>query len=176
MGVPDASGVLKFALIPMQSDDYSSVAQIFTQGIETGNATYDTSAADWVDWDAKHLQHSRWVIKTEKEGLVLGWAALSPVSSRTVFLGVAELSIYVDTDYLGQGLGNALLAAVIASSEENGIWMLQSGIFPENEASVALHEKFGFRWVGRREKIGKMASGVWRDIVLLERRSLIVGL
>ena len=176
MGVPDASDVLDFALLPMQSVDYPSVSRIFTQGIETGNATYDTSAAVWEDWDAKHLMHSRWVVKSANEGSVLGWAALSPVSSRVVFSGVAELSIYVDTDYLGKGMGNALMEAVVASSEENGIWMLQSGIFPENQASIGMHEKFGFRLVGRRERIGKMANDVWRDIVLLERRSLIVGL
>lgn len=176
MGVPDASDVLDFALLPMQSVDYPSVSRIFTQGIETGNATYDTSAAVWEDWDAKHLMHSRWVVKSANEGSVLGWAALSPVSSRVVFSGVAELSIYVDTDYLGKGMGNALMEAVVASSEENGIWMLQSGIFPENQASIGMHEKFGFRLVGRRERIGKMANGIWRDIVLLERRSLIVGL
>jgi len=176
MGVPDASDVLDFALLPMQSVDYPSVSRIFTQGIETGNATYDTSAAVWEDWDAKHLMHSRWVVKSANEGSVLGWAALSPVSSRVVFSGVAELSIYVDTDYLGKGLGNVLMEAVVASSEENGIWMLQSGIFPENQASIGMHEKFGFRLVGRRERIGKMANGIWRDIVLLERRSLIVGL
>ena len=176
MGVPDASDVLDFALLPMQSVDYPSVSRIFTQGIETGNATYDTSAAVWEDWDAKHLMHSRWVVKSANEGSVLGWVALSPVSSRVVFSGVAELSIYVDTDYLGKGMGNALMEAVVASSEENGIWMLQSGIFPENQASIGMHEKFGFRLVGRRERIGKMANGIWRDIVLLERRSLIVGL
>ena len=176
MGVPDASDVLDFALLPMQSVDYPSVSRIFTQGIETGNATYDTSAAVWEDWDAKHLMHSRWVVKSANEGSVLGWAALSPVSSRVVFSGVAELSIYVDTDYLGKGMGNALMEAVVASSEENGIWMLQSGIFPENQASIGMHEKFGFRLVGRRERIGKMANDVWRDIVLLERRCLIVGL
>ena len=176
MGVPDASDVLDFALLPMLSTDYASVSRIFIQGIETGNATYDTSAAVWEDWDAKHLMHSRWVVKSANEGSVLGWAALSPVSSRVVFSGVAELSIYVDTDYLGKGLGNVLMEAVVASSEENGIWMLQSGIFPENQASIGMHEKFGFRLVGRRERIGKMANDVWRDIVLLERRSLIVGL
>lgn len=176
MGVPDASDVLDFALLPMLSTDYTSVSRIFTQGIQTGNATYDTSAAVWEDWDAKHLMHSRWVVKSANEGSVLGWAALISVSSRVVFSGVAELSIYVDTDFLGLGLGNALMAAVVASSEENGIWMLQSGIFPENQASIALHEKFGFRLVGKRERIGKMANGVWRDIVLLERRSVVVGL
>ncbi len=176
MGVPDASGVLDFALLPMLSTDYLSVGRIFTQGIQTGNATYDVAATDWADWDVNHLNHSRWVLKSKMEGSVLGWAALSLVSSRRVFSGVAELSIYVDTDFLGQGIGNALMEAVIASSEENGIWMVQSGIFPENQASIAMHEKFGFRLVGKRERIGKMANGIWRDIVLLERRSLIVGL
>jgi len=176
MGVRDASDVLDFALLPMLSTDYTSVSRIFTQGIETGNATYDTSAAVWEDWDSKHLMHARWVVKSVGDDSVLGWAALSPVSSRIVFSGVAELSIYVDTDYLGKGMGNVLMDAVIASSEENGIWMLQSGIFPENQASIGMHEKFGFRLVGRRERIGKMANGIWRDIVLLERRSLIVVL
>jgi len=174
MGVPDASGVLDFALLPMLSTDYLSVGRIFTQGIQTGNATYDVAATDWADWDVNHLNHSRWVLKSKMEGSVLGWAALSLVSSRRVFSGVAELSIYVDTDFLGQGIGNALMEAVIASSEENGIWMVQSGIFPENQASIAMHEKFGFRLVGKRERIGKMANGVWRDIVLLERRSSVV--
>ena len=176
MGVLDASSMIDFALFPMLSTDYSSAARIFTQGIETGNATYDVAATDWADWDVNHLNHSRWVLKSKMEGSVLGWAALSLVSSRPVFSGVAELSIYVDTDFLGQGIGNALMEAVIASSEENGIWMVQSGIFPENQASIAMHEKFGFRLVGKRERIGKMANGIWRDIVLLERRSLIVGL
>ena len=176
MGVPNASDVLDFALLPMKSVDYPSVSRIFTQGIQTGNATYDVAATDWADWDVNHLNHSRWVLKSKMEGSVLGWAALSLVSSRRVFSGVAELSIYVDTDFLGQGIGNALMEAVIASSEENGIWMVQSGIFPENQASIAMHEKFGFRLVGKRERIGKMANGIWRDIVLLERRSLIVGL
>jgi phosphinothricin acetyltransferase len=175
MGVLNASDELKFALMPMQSVDYHSVARIFTQGIETGNATYDTAAAVWEDWDAKHLMHSRWVVKSVGDDSVLGWAALSPVSSRRVFSGVAELSIYIDTDFLGQGFGNVLMNAVISSSEENGIWMLQSGIFPENQASIALHGKFGFRLVGKRERIGKMANGDWRDIVLLERRSSVVG-
>ncbi len=176
MGVLNASNELKFALMSMQSVDYPSVSRIFTQGIETGNATYDVAAKDWADWDVNHLNHSRWVLKSKMEGSVLGWAALSLVSSRRVFSGVAELSIYIDTDFLGLGLGNALMAAVVASSEENGIWMLQSGIFPENQASIALHEKFGFRLVGKRERIGKMANGVWRDIVLLERRSVVMGL
>jgi phosphinothricin acetyltransferase len=115
------------------------------------------------------------VVKSEKDGSVLGWAALSPVSSRIVFTGVAELSIYVDTHFLGLGLGKALMTSVIASSESHGMWMLQSGIFPENQSSIALHEKFGFRLVGRRERIGKMANGDWRDIVLMERRSSVVG-
>lgn len=168
-------GPLKFVVIPMQPQDYPSVARIFTQGIETGNATYDVAAANWQDWDMKHVLHSRWVVKSVNEDVILGWAALSPVSSRAVFSGVAELSIYVDTDFLGKGLGKILMQKVIESSEDHGVWMLQSGIFPENIASISLHEKFGFRLVGRREKIGKMANGRWRDIVLMERRSEKVG-
>lgn len=143
------------------------------QGIATGNATFETQAPAWDAWDAGHLAHSR-LVATEAAGSVLGWAALSPVSGRCVYGGVAEVSVYVADAARGQGLGRQLLVALVASSEKNGIWTLQAGIFPENTASLHLHETQGFRVLGRRERIGKLA-GVWRDTILLERRSAVVG-
>lgn len=166
---------IPFYLSHMVAEDYPSVAAIFEQGIAGGNATYDTAAASWDDWDDKHLAVCRWVAKSHQENRVIGWAALSPVSSRHVFRGVAELSIYVDNEAKGMGVGNSLMQAIIGEAEEQGFWTLQSGIFPENVASVRLHEKFGFRTVGVREKIGQMSNGAWRDIILMERRSQTVG-
>lgn len=167
---------LDFEIVHMKAEYYPQVAAIFAQGIETGNATYDTSSVNWAEWDAKHLEHSRWVVKHFQSSQILGWFALSGVSSRNVFTGVAEVSIYINTNFVGRGLGNVLMKKGIASSETNGIWMLQSGIFPENMGSIKLHEKHGFRLVGRRERLGKMADGRWRDIVLLEKRSSAVGI
>lgn len=164
-----------FCIVPMEEKDYGMVAEIFEQGIRGGNATYDLRAADWALWDDKHLKHSRLVVKLIETNVVVGWLALSAVSSRAVFSGVTELSIYIHQDYLGRGLGDALMVQGIASSEDNGVWTLQSGIFPENVGSVRLHEKHGFRMVGYRERLGQMESGEWRDIVLLERRSTRVG-
>ncbi len=166
------SGMTKsFYIDAMLAEDYPAVANIFEQGIAGGNATYDTHAATWLDWDAKHMPVARFVAREEQTQRVLGWIALSGVSARAVFKGVAELSIYIDNDAQGVGIGNALMNHCIETSEAAGIWTLQSGIFPENEASLALHEKHGFRRVGTREKIGQMLDGRWRDIVLLERRS-----
>lgn len=176
MMVRNAKPMLDILLEPMRADDYVDVARIFTQGIISGNATYDTIAGLWQDWDAIHLQHSRWVAKASVTGRILGWVALSGVSSRCVYSGVAELSIYIDTDFLGRGLGDALMACVVASSESNGIWTLQSGIFPENLASIRLHQKYEFRLVGERERLGQMQDGRWRDVLLLERRSRVIGL
>ena len=122
---------IPFSLSHVVAEDYPSVAAIFEQGIEGGNATYDTAAASWDDWDDKHLAVCRWVAKSEDDGRVLGWAALSPVSSRHVFRGVAELSIYVDNKAKGMGVGNSLMKAIIGEAEEQGCWTLQSGIFPE---------------------------------------------
>ena len=169
------SNLVPFVLEAMLAADYPSVAEIFEQGIAGGNATYDTAAAAWSDWDAKHVAACRWVAKSLESGEVLGWAALSPVSSRVVFKGVAELSIYIRNTAQRQGIGNALMNRIIEDSEENGFWTLQSGIFPENLASIQLHEKHGFRVVGFREKIGQMKNGAWRDIVFMERRSERAG-
>jgi L-amino acid N-acyltransferase YncA len=157
---------------PMESGDWPSVRAIYLEGVATGNATFETEAPDWEEWDSKHLQEARLV--AEGEGTVAGWAALSPVSSRCVYSGVAELSIYVAAVMRGKGVGKALLAAVIAESEAKGYWTIRSGVFPENQASIALHRKFGFRIMGTQERIGKM-GGRWRDVVILERRSTVAG-
>jgi phosphinothricin acetyltransferase len=157
----------------MKRSDSLRVLEIFRSGIETRNATFETTVPDWDKWDSKHLKHSRLVFELNNN--VLGWAALSPVSERKAYEGVAELSIYADTNYLGQGIGTALMQKVISSSEANGIWSLFSSVFPENRATIKLHEKFGFRIIGKREKIA-MLDGVWRDTILLERRSLTCGL
>ena len=146
---------------------------IYEQGLATGQATFTTEAPDWADWDSSHLPHSR-LVAVADAGPVLGWAALSPVSSRSVYRGVAEVSVYVAAGARGQGVGRRLLAGLVAESEAQGIWTLQASIFPENLASVRLHEAAGFRLVGRRERISQL-RGVWRDTLLLERRSPAVG-
>jgi len=151
---------------------WASVRSIYEAGLATGNASFQTSAPGWEEWDAGHLKHSRLVALDGNT--VQGWAALTPVSARSVYAGVAEVSVYIDTGSRGRGIGKALLEALITESETNGLWTLQAGIFPENTTSVKLHEKAGFRQVGIREKIGKMGDR-WRDTVLLERRSKIVG-
>ncbi|MFL5754207.1 MAG: GNAT family N-acetyltransferase [Bacteroidia bacterium] len=151
---------------------YSSVAEIYLAGIATGQATFQTEAPSWLEWDKAHLEHSRF-IATEK-GEILGWAALTSVSNRCVYAGVAEVSIYISVDHRGKGTGSKLLPELIRSSEENNTWTLQAGIFPENKSSLHLHYKNGFRLLGTREKIGKM-NGVWRDTILLERRSKVAG-
>jgi L-amino acid N-acyltransferase YncA len=157
---------------PLEPGDWPSVRAIYLEGIATGNATFESEAPEWQEWDSRHLPDLR--IVAEVDGTVAGWAALSPVSSRCVYAGVAELSVYIASAMRGKGVGKALLAAVIAGSEAKGIWTLQSGIFPENMASLALHQKFGFRILGTRERIGKM-DGRWRDVALLERRSAVAG-
>jgi phosphinothricin acetyltransferase len=148
------------------------VRAIYLEGIATGNSTFEQSAPDWQTWDQGHLESCRLVARSESE--VLGWTALSPVSRRQVYAGVAEFSIYVAERARGRGIGAALLKALIVVSEQEGIWTLQSGIFPENTASLELCRRFGFRVVGTRERVGCMA-GRWRDVVLLERRSKIAG-
>jgi phosphinothricin acetyltransferase len=152
---------------------WPAVESIYSQGIATGNATFETQSPSWETWNVGHLAHSR-LVATDAADQVLGWAALSAVSGRCVYGGVAEVSVYIADAARGQGVGRQLLAALIAESEKNGIWTLQAGIFPENTASIRLHESLGFRVLGRRERIGKLA-GVWRDTVLLERRSAVVG-
>ncbi|TGE08620.1 GNAT family N-acetyltransferase [Hymenobacter fodinae] len=160
-------------LQPLTAAHWLMVRAIYEAGIATGNATFTTHAPTWDEWDQGHLRHSR-LVAVGANGHVLGWAALSPVSGRCVYGGVAEISVYVGASARGQGVGQALLAALITESEANGIWTLQAGIFPENTASIAIHSKAGFREVGRRERIGQL-HGVWRDTVLLERRSTMVG-
>ena len=159
-------------IIDMRPEHWPQVARIYEEGIATGNATFQTSAPSWSEWDGAHLQHSRCVAVEGDE--VLGWAALTPVSGRCVYAGVAEISVYVAEKARGRGLGSALLDQLIASSESHGIWTLQAGVFPENTASLKLHETCGFRTIGIREKIGKMGDR-WRDTVLLERRSQVTG-
>lgn len=156
----------------MRADDWPAVRDIYEAGIATGHATFETSAPTWQQWDHTHVALHRLVAIAD--GAVAGWAALSTVSDRCVYGGVAENSIYIHPDHRNRGVGRALLTALIASSESAGIWTLQTGIFPENTASLALHQRCGFRIVGRRERIGQLA-GVWRDSLFLERRSVSVG-
>jgi L-amino acid N-acyltransferase YncA len=156
----------------MTAQDGDAVRAIYLEGIATGNATFETAAPEWEKWDAGHLRHSRFTAR--HEGAVVGWAALSPVSSRRVYAGVAEVSVYIAAAARGQGAGRQLLAVLAAESEKNGIWTLQAGIFPENVASIRLHCGAGFRLVGKRERIGQL-GGHWRDVLLLERRSAVVG-
>ena len=156
----------------MTADDYPVVAAIYAEGILTGNATFQQEAPTWESWDAEHVKSCRLVAMVDGE--LAGWAALSLVSGRCVYGGVAEVSVYVGAAFRGRGIGLHLLEALIAESEAHQFWTLQAGIFPENSGSVYIHEKAGFRIVGRREKIGQM-NGVWRDTLLLERRSTIVG-
>jgi phosphinothricin acetyltransferase len=153
-------------------DDWDAVRAIYRQGIDTGNATFETEVPMWKKWDAGHLQTCRLVALCDEQ--VVGWAALSPVSSRSVYAGVTEVSIYIATAARGQGVGKALLAALVEASEQHGIWTLQAGILAENETSIALHKSCGFCVVGRRERLGQM-NGVWRDVILMERRSNVAG-
>ena len=163
---------LEFDIDFMQPSDWGPVRSIYLEGIATGNATFETAAPDWSDWDAAHLACCRLVIRTA--GAVVGWAALSPVSRRSVYAGVAEVTVYVARSEQGKGIGRLLLERLVEESERNNIWTLQVGIFPENKASIELHKKHGFREVGIRERIGAL-NAVWRDVVLLERRSSRVG-
>ncbi len=156
----------------MRPEDWPAVRAIYEQGIATGNATFETSAPEWAQWDAKHLADCRLVARLGED--VVGWAALSAVSDRCVYAGVAEVSVYVAEAAWGQGVGRALLQTLVEASEQAGIWTLQAGVFPENTASLRLHERCGFRIVGRRQRLGQM-HGVWRDVLLLERRSQNLG-
>ena len=152
---------------PLRRDDWPAVAAIFAEGIATGYATFETVVPSWTEWDAAHLREHRLV--AEHDGDVVGWCALVPYSRRAVYRGVGEESVYVAERARGRGAGRALLAAVVASARAGGLWTLQAGIFPENEASLALHRALGFREVGRRERIGRL-DGAWRDVILLELR------
>jgi len=148
--------------------DWPDVVRIYEEGMLTGNATFETKLPSWEAWDAGHLAEHRLVVTLDDE--VVGWAALSPYSDRECYRGVAEESIYIAESVRGLGFGRQLLAALVASTDAAGIWTLQAGIFPENEASIALHVALGFRVVGVRERLGCL-RGTWRDVVLLERRS-----
>jgi L-amino acid N-acyltransferase YncA len=151
----------------MRANDWEQVRSIYLEGISSGNSTFETDAPSWKKWNENHLEIARLVMRDEES--VIGWAALSPVSKRDVYRGVAEVTVYVTESARGKGVGRALLEALIAESERNGIWTLQASIFPENIASVELHLRCGFREVGRRERIA-MLRGVWRDTILFERR------
>ena len=157
----------------MAAGDWPAVREIYLAGIATGDATFETSAPEWAAWDAAHLPDHRLV--ADGGGTVLGWAAVSPTSSREVYAGVVENSIYLAPEARGRGLGRALLDALVVSTERAGIWTVRTGIFPENVASLALHRRAGFREIGVRDRPGQL-NGIWRDVVLLERRSAVVGL
>jgi phosphinothricin acetyltransferase len=163
---------MDFRIEAMTAEDWPAVRAIYEEGIATGLGTFEIAAPTWEAWNAARLPHSRLVARSTA---VLGWAALSPVSKRACYAGVAEAMVYVVEHARGQGIGRALLEALIASSEENGIWTLQGATIAENQASLALQQRCGFRIVGRRERIA-MRDGVWRDTILTERRSLRVGL
>jgi L-amino acid N-acyltransferase YncA/2-polyprenyl-3-methyl-5-hydroxy-6-metoxy-1,4-benzoquinol methylase len=154
---------------PMTVDDWPAVRAIYQAGIDTGNATFETVPPSWHDWDRQHLVHHR-LVATSDADTVIGWGALSPVSDRCAYTGVAENSVYVAPSHQGQGVGTILLDALVHAAERAGYWTVQTGILPENSASLALHDRHGFRVVGRRERLGRI-DGTWRDIYLLERRS-----
>ncbi|TVR29268.1 MAG: N-acetyltransferase family protein [Balneolaceae bacterium] len=156
----------------MNPENWPQVREIYEEGIATKMATFETSAGTWEKWDQGHLADPR-LVMTEGD-VLLGWAALSPVSGRCVYGGVAEVSVYIRSSAKGRGIGTRLLEELIRQSDESGIWTLQAGIFADNHPSIKLHEKVGFRIVGTREKLGQL-DGVWRDIVLMERRSDVVG-
>jgi phosphinothricin acetyltransferase len=159
-------------IIPLRRGQWPAVRAIYEEGIATGNATFEKSVPGWRAWDASHFPFARLVAQEGNE--ILGWAALSRVSDRCVYAGVAEVSVYVKASARGKGVGSTLLASLVQESEVNGIWTLTAGIFPENASSVRLHESAGFRVVGVRERLGKL-NGRWRDVLLLERRSRVVG-
>ncbi|HEY6371619.1 MAG TPA: GNAT family N-acetyltransferase [Candidatus Sulfotelmatobacter sp.] len=177
---------MDYPILPMPPNLWPVVREIYRQGIATGNATFETELPDWEKWDCSHHQHCRLIaLELGDEAIaeilipldgagVLGWAALSPVSSRRAYAGVAEVSVYVAAAARGRGVGKALLRALVRESEANEIWTLQAGIFPENAASIALHKLCGFREVGVRRRIGKLGD-TWRDVLLWERRSATVA-
>lgn len=165
--------IAEIRFIPITEEDFPEVQEIYAQGIQTGNATFETTLPDWQKWDSSHLKQAR--IAVVFENRIIGWGALSRVSDRCVYEGVAEISVYIHTDFQGRGIGTLIMKQLIEESERAGIWSLMSGVFPENEVSIHIHLKEGFRIVGTREKIAKL-HGVWRDTVLLQRRSTRVGI
>ncbi len=157
----------------MQVSDWEAVCQIYAQGIATGFATFEQETPTYESWNKAHVEQCRLV--AEADGELLGWAALSPVSSRCVYGGVGEVSVYISAKSRGKGIGKLLMEHLILESEKAGFWTLQSGIFPENESSIHLHKKVGFRYIGKRERVGKI-DGVWKDNLLFEKRSEIIGI
>jgi L-amino acid N-acyltransferase YncA len=161
------------SIAPMTAEDWPAVARIFEQGIATGNATFEHSAPSWEGWSAARCPEPRLVARNASD--VIGWAALSPTSGRSVYRGVGSVSIYVDPAHGRRGVGRALLEELIRASESVGFWTLQAGIFPENAPSIRLHEGCGFHLLGTHQRIGQMPDGRWRDVVLYERRSEVIG-
>ncbi len=157
----------------MTAEDWPAVAEIYRQGIESGNATFETAVPDWASWNVARSRGCRLVAAAGGE--VIGFAALSPVSGRCVYGGVREAMIYVAAAARGRGVGGRLLRRLVAESEEHGIWTLQAGIFPENASSLRIFEKAGFRVLGTHERLGRFHDGRWRDVVLMERRSGVAG-
>ncbi|CAM4179453.1 GNAT family N-acetyltransferase [Zobellia nedashkovskayae] len=164
--------MIEIELKAMLPEDWQSVSKIYAEGMSTGYATFEQQTPTYEAWSTNHLEHCRLVAFLGDK--CMGWAALSPVSKRAVYCGVAEVSIYILQDAQGKGVGSKLMQALISESEENGFWTLQSGIFPENKGSIRLHEKMGFRYIGKREQIAQR-DGIWKDNLLFERRSKIVG-
>lgn len=174
-GPKDLSGQPRDIRIePLRPADWPAVAAIYAQGIATGNATFETDVPSWERWDSSHLAEQRLVARAGPAGEVVGWAALAPVSDRCAYVGVAENSVYVAERARGLSVGRRLLMELVEGAERAGIWTVQTGIFPENTASLALHRHCGFRVVGLRERIGQL-HGRWRDVLLLERRSTVAG-
>jgi L-amino acid N-acyltransferase YncA len=162
-----------YQITSLQPADWPTVREIYREGIATGQATFETQLPDWEKWDSSHRRDCRLIVRHGNQ--ILGWAALSPVSARLVYSGVAEVSVYVAPAARGRGVGTALLKALIEESESHGVWTLQAGIFPENTPSIAIHKSCGFREVGKRQRIGKLGE-TWRDVLLLERRSTAAGI
>jgi L-amino acid N-acyltransferase YncA len=164
---------MEYSIEKMKLHNWSRVRSVYLEGIATGHATFEAEAPDWETFDGTHLRDPRLVAKAQDQ--LLGWTALTSISNRYAYSGVAEISLYVSITHQREGIGSALLSAMIDASERAGIWTLQGGIFPENTASLALFGKHGFREVGRRERIGRMSygelAGRWRDVILVERRS-----
>jgi len=163
---------MEIKLETMTEDHWESVLKIYKEGIATGNATFQQELPTYLEWDNNHLKNCRIVALLKNK--IVGWAALSPVSGRCVYAGVAEVSVYVSEKFRGLKIGKQLLKKLIIESEKEELWTLQAGVFPENISSIKIHEQLGFRRVGYREKIGQM-NGVWRDTILLEKRSELIG-
>ena len=167
-----AVGAPSILVVELGPEHWPEVARIYAEGIASGNATFETEVPNWERWDSSHLPEHRFVAL--REATVVGWVAVSAVSDRCVYGGVVENSVYVAESGRGVGVGRLLLERLVGSTEGAGIWTIQTGIFPENEASLRVHERVGFEVVGRRKRLGRL-NGVWRDVLLLERRSSVVG-